>query len=72
MAPTEIRERRRILRYRNLLLRQEVQCKNKIAQMLMEAGVSYVKEQLHYRGYFEQLLAYLLAVDRGERTFVVN
>ena len=38
MAPAEIRERRRTLRYRNLLVRQTVQCKNKIAQMLMEAG----------------------------------
>jgi transposase len=29
MAPAEIRERRRTLRYRNLLVRQTVQCKNK-------------------------------------------
>src|SRR3982750_3041613 len=36
LASSEIRERRRTLRYRNLLVRQTVQCKNKIAQMLME------------------------------------
>src|ERR1700691_4864021 len=41
MASTEIRERRRTLRYRNLLVRQSVQLKNKIAVLLMEAGVSY-------------------------------
>src|SRR5712671_454468 len=37
MASTEIRERRRTLRYRNLLVRQAVQMKNKIAVLLMEA-----------------------------------
>src|SRR6266702_1520375 len=36
MASTEIRERRRTLRYRNLLVRQAVQMKNKIAVLLME------------------------------------
>jgi transposase len=38
MASTEIRERRRTLRHRNLLVRQMVQVKNKIAGLLMEAG----------------------------------
>jgi transposase len=47
MASTEIRERRRTLRYRNLLVRQAVQMKNKIAVLLMEAGVSYNKQKLH-------------------------
>jgi len=32
MASAEIRERRRTLRYRNLLVRQAVQMKNKIAR----------------------------------------
>jgi hypothetical protein len=41
MASTEIRERRRTFRYGNLLVRQAVQMKNKIAVLLMEAGVSY-------------------------------
>jgi transposase len=67
MAPIAVRERRRILRYRNLLVRQEVQCKNKIAQMLMEAGVSYTKEKLHYRGYFHQLLATNQEIDDSLR-----
>ena len=40
MAATEIRERRRTLRYRNLLVHQAVQLKNKISGLLMEAGVS--------------------------------
>jgi transposase len=49
-ASTEIRERRRTLRYRNLLVRQAVQMKNKIAVLLMEAAVSYTKQKLHKVG----------------------
>jgi Transposase len=56
MAPMEIRQRRRTLRYRKLLVRQNVQLKNKIAQLLMESGVSYNKEKLHQQGYFHQVL----------------
>ena len=43
-------------RYRKLLVRQNVQLKNKIAQLLMESGVSYNKEKLHQQGYFHQVL----------------
>src|ERR1700739_4802166 len=57
MAPTAIRERRRTLRYRNLLVRQMVQMKNKIGMLLMEAGVKYNKQKLHKAGYFRELLA---------------
>ena len=39
MASTAIRERRRTLRYRNLLVRQMVQMKIKISALLMEAGI---------------------------------
>src|SRR6202023_1603761 len=47
MASTAIRERRRTLRYRNLLVRQAVQLKNKISGLLLETGVSYNKQKLH-------------------------
>src|SRR5262244_2264427 len=57
LAPTAIRERRRTLRYRNLLVRQMVQMKIKISTLLMEAGVSYNKSKLHKAGYFRELLA---------------
>ena len=43
MASTEIRERRRTLRYRRLLVRQNVQLRNKVSHMLMESGVVYNK-----------------------------
>ena len=56
MAPTAIRERRRTLRYRTLLVRQMVQMNNKIGMLLMEAGVSYNKQKLHKAGYFHELL----------------
>src|SRR5437667_9113216 len=36
MAPSEFRERRRALRYRNLLVRQGTQMKNRMAGLLME------------------------------------
>ena len=57
MASTEIRDRRRSLRYRNLLVHQMVQMKNRIAGLLMETGVSYNKKRLHKVGYFRELLA---------------
>jgi transposase len=65
MASTPIRERRRTLRYRNLLVRQMVQMKNKISTLLMEAGVSYNKQQLHKAGYFRELLATIPDINEG-------
>ena len=41
MVSSEVRERRRTLRYRKLLVRQNVQLRNKVSQMLMESGVVY-------------------------------
>jgi transposase len=64
MASTAIRERRRTLRYRNLLVRQMVQMKIKISALLMEAGVSYNKQRLHKAGYFRELLATNPDIDR--------
>jgi transposase len=64
-APTAIRERRRTLRYRNLLLRQMVQTKNKISGLMMETGVSYNKQRLHKAGYFRKLLATNPDIDEG-------
>src|ERR1700681_3457140 len=65
MAPTAIRERRRTLRYRNLLVRQMVQMKIKISWLLMEAGVSYNKQRLHQAGYFRELLAPNPDINKG-------
>src|SRR3954453_20003123 len=56
IASREIRDRRRILRYRNLMVRQNVQMKNRVSGMLMETGISYNKQKLHRKGYFGQLI----------------
>ncbi len=57
MASTEIRNRRRTLRYRNLLIKQMVQMKNRVSGLLMETGVSYNKQRLHKVGYFAELMS---------------
>jgi hypothetical protein len=56
MATPEVRNRRRVLRYRNLLVRQAVRMKNKVSGLLMETGISYNKTKLHTKRYFAQLL----------------
>lgn len=57
MAPAEIRELRRVLRYRNLLVRESVRFKNKTAGLLMESGAEYNKKKLSGKKYFERFLA---------------
>src|SRR5215813_2159018 len=56
MASTEIRDRRRTLRYRHLLVRQMVQMKNRISGLLLETGVSHNEQKLHKVGYFRELM----------------
>jgi transposase len=56
MATREIRDRRRTLRYRNLVIKQMVQMKNRVSGLLMETGVSYNKQRLHQGGYFGELM----------------
>ena len=70
MAPTALRQCRRTLRYRNLLVRQMVQMKNKISVLLMEAGVSYNKEKLHKVGYFRELMASHPDINDGLRSLL--
>src|SRR5260370_8691712 len=64
MASAEARERRRTLRYRKLLVRQNVQLRNKVSQILMESGVVYNKQKLHKDGYFKELLETNLDISR--------
>ena len=59
VAPVEMRELRRLLRYRNLVVRQSVRMKNKIAGLLMEVGEPYNKQRLHGKKYFDELLGSL-------------
>ena len=56
VAPTEMRALRRMLRYRNLVVAQAVQMKNRMSGMLMEVGAEYSKQRLHGKEYFSELL----------------
>jgi transposase len=59
MAPSEIREMRRELRFRNLLVGEAVKMKNKISGVLMEVGADYDGDRLHGKKYFDELLGSL-------------
>jgi len=56
MPSARTRELRAALRYRNLLVGEEVRMKNKTAGLLMEAGAEYNKEKLHGKKYFNSLM----------------
>lgn len=56
MAPEELRELRRILRYRNLIVHTATKMKNKVSGLLMEVGATYDKKRLHGKKYFNNLL----------------
>jgi transposase len=56
MMSEQLRELRRILRYRNLVVRTASQMKNKMSGLLMEVGATYDKRRLHGHKYFRELL----------------
>lgn len=56
MAPANIRELRRVLRYRNLLVQEATRMKNKTAGLLMEVGAEYHKAKVYGAKYFARLL----------------
>src|SRR5215468_5396098 len=56
MASTESRDRRRTLRYRNLVIKPMVQMKNRVSGLRMETGVSSNQPWLHKVGYFAELM----------------
>lgn len=56
MAPSELRDLRRVLRYRTHIVRTSTKMKNKISGLLMEVGADYNKKRLHSKKYFYDLL----------------
>ncbi len=56
MSSEKIRELRRVLRYRNLMVREAVRMKNKMSGLFMEVGAIYSKRRLHGKKYFSDLL----------------
>src|SRR5947199_8908773 len=67
MVSTEIRNRRRTMRYRHLLVRQMVQMKNRVSGLRLETGVTHNKQRLHKVKYFRELLATNPEVDGSIR-----
>ena len=56
MASPLVRELKRVLRYRNFLVRQAVAMKNKTTGLLMEVGAEYDSTRIHRQGYFNEVL----------------
>ena len=65
VAPVEIRELRRLLRYRNTVVAQAVRTKNKMSGLLMEVGAEYSKARLHGKKYFTELMGELEEVPES-------
>jgi transposase len=59
VASVEMRELRRLLRYRNTVVAHAVRTKNKMSGLLMEVGAEYNKRQLHGKKYFSELMGRL-------------
>jgi transposase len=65
VASVEMRELRRLLRYRNTVVAHAVQTKNKMSGLLMEVGAEYSKQQLHGKKYFTELMGQLEEVPES-------
>jgi transposase len=63
--PPEMRDLRRLLRYRNMVVRQSVRMQNKMAGLLMESGTTFVKDKLHGKKYFSELMKSLEEVPES-------
>jgi transposase len=64
MAP-EMRDLRRLLRYRNMVVQQSVRMQNKMAGLLMETGTAFHKDKLHGKKYFSELIKSLEEVPES-------
>jgi transposase len=61
----ELRDLRRLLRYRNMVVQQSVRMQNKMAGLLMESGISFHKDKLHGKKYFTNLMKTLEEVPES-------
>jgi len=66
MPPRELRELRRLLRFRGRLVEQATWNKNRIATALMELGEPYLKTKIHTKKYFYPFLDELNAAETDE------
>jgi transposase len=65
VASVEMRELRRLLRYRNTVVAHAVRTKNKMSGLLMEVGAEYSKKRLHGKKYFSELMGRLEEVPES-------
>ncbi len=65
VLPPELRDLRRLLRYRNLVVQQSVRMQNKMAGLLMESGTPFDKAKLHRKKYFTELMKSLQEVPES-------
>jgi transposase len=65
VASPEIRELRRLLRYRGLVVRESVRMQNRIAGLLMETGTPFNKQKLQGKKYFAHLVENLEEVPES-------
>jgi transposase len=65
VLPPEVRDLRRLLRYRNMVVQQSVRMQNKMSGLLMESGAPFVKDKLHGKRYFAELMGHLEEVPES-------
>src|SRR5580658_2715863 len=65
VLPPELRDLRRLLRYRNLVVQQSVRMQNRMAGLLMESGAPFDRERLHQKKYFADLMKSLREVPES-------
>src|SRR3984957_233896 len=65
VLPPELRDLRRLLRYRNLVVQESVRMQNKMAGLLMESGTAFDKDKLHGKKYFTELMKSLQEVPES-------
>ena len=61
----ELRDLRRLMRYRHMMVQQSVRMHNKTAGLLMESGVSFHKTKLHGKKYFSNWIKSLEEVPES-------
>jgi transposase len=63
--PPDLRDLRRLMRYRQMMVQQSVRMHNKTAGLLMESGVSFRKTKLQGKKYFDNLIKSLEEVPES-------
>src|ERR1700678_528765 len=67
----ELRDLRRLMRYRHMMVQQSVRMHNKTAGLLMESGVSFQKTKLQGKKYFADLIKSLEEVPESVKDLLL-